>query len=248
MAVMLSSKSESTNTHNDKPAMSDYFDQCGSKIKKQNPEQTTIKSTNNAGINTAYGHLAILSTSTGIYKWSLKIARGGRGVLVVGISSTLDLENAFYKNTTGPNYGYNLYSGYKVKMGKFTSYGIRAVQDDIITTILNLNNGTISYKLNGNDQKVAHKVERKDSIKYRFCISMQDNDDTVTMTKFEADCIQNEEKEEEEESKMEFEPNTTPNADGHGPKRNRIELISGANMVNMYIIIILNPLSVFIDI
>eukprot|EP01084_Bolivina_argentea_P130061 229628_1 len=153
----------------------EYFERMGPKLKKQNMEQTTIKSTSDAGISTAYCHYQVPSTSNNIYEWTLKINNGGKGVMVVGISaSNKDIDSPFYKNTNIPNYGYNLFSGFKVSCASFAKYGKKAKTSDYITTILDLNKATISYHINGNTQAIAHNVQQNEAIKYRFCVSIQD--------------------------------------------------------------------------
>eukprot|EP01083_Nonionella_stella_P084275 233251_1 len=177
----------------------EHFSQCGPKLKKENKEQTTIKSTSGRGVNTAYGFEQIPSTGNSIYKWHLKIDNRGNGVLVIGISSCqetqdVDLETAFYKNTDSPNYGYNLFSGYKVSCGEFAAYGETAKTGDVVTTIVDCGKGTISHQVNGIAQGIAHHIQQNAVLKYRYCVSMQDIGDTVTITHFEANHPQIDEK------------------------------------------------------
>ena len=148
-------------------------------------DKKTVTKDIRGGINVCYGNITIKSNSNFIYTWSIQINHGGDGIFVIGISADWKKTDlAFYKQRHFDNYGYNGYSGWKVSKGSFKPFHRRYGTNDVIHMILNMKEGTLSFKRNNEKQKLAYKVAKSNNIEYKLGIGLLDRKDSVTIIDF----------------------------------------------------------------
>ena len=133
-------------------------------------DKKIIKSiSDNRPWSSIYGNVLISSHKKQKYVWKFRINKF-KDPILIGISSTYDVDKRFFVSNDGYNYCY--YSnGEKVSHSNHNDYSQPFGENDIITMILDCNLKQLSFHKNDDDLGVAYdNIECGEDIKYKMAM------------------------------------------------------------------------------
>eukprot|EP01084_Bolivina_argentea_P089499 161492_1 len=151
-----------------------------------------ILTKSNGGWQAAYGAVQV---SSGFHEWTLKIIQK-TGAISIGVSSDIQNINktqnaAFHSESGYANYTYISYGCIMDESCKELKYpfhktdGLKYNLNDILTVSLDLDNGFVSFGINGENLGMAFKnIKIGNELKYRLAISMYGKNECVELLSY----------------------------------------------------------------